>query len=797
MASSVPLDAAIPCPVCNAKEVTVTHSQPLEVQNLNITLPSTGETISFQTATETFIREHYPDLNTTTYRVPSAFFYDHKGDLDLQTNEDILNVTDHSRSRGSAKRSPKEVVKDRFQKDAVEKVVRRFHTWGAGRGEGMLILSEYKIQDYLRLATRAAQAGRKNREKLVGDHDVMVIHFQSGVVVFVQVKSVQETSAWKTIRGKLKNAWEQTIKDEAAFRELNADIGDITSKVPVLRLVALPELSSTHLTSMAVCDLHTARVLTKEILGSASAFDTWLSEHLSFAKQQIGEPGFSLEEYTQLCGRYVGLASVVRIRTLTDAVKKASAKTGKILLTPDQREIITTGNRRQIIMGEYGTGKSLVLAKMAERIVGEDKRGCTGGEPEQMVFIVSCTGVSHTRTMGRLRQSPCHLVAHLRSLISDQSSSLKVMSVADLFLYCFPECDPYLQRLDPAEMAQLTRKVMSLHPTVPIHILWDEVPFVPKWDWTPLKDLGEEHPETFIWLTIATGTYISMDSGNPTFRVSERLPGNFTVSLLTRCMRMTRNGFNFYRALQDYLGDKGCSSTTSGNAVPGCIPLWYPMEDCVCKTTDPLKCTCIEARLTRTLKRVWGHLKDINPSQVSIVVRDSKDQIDKFLFTNVKKACECLNIPSEQCSPSNHSTPELKKEDSPTPKCQIVDIFSYKGCESPVVIFVTSYGWPLVWDHHGGRHGWDDISPQISRALGQIILISWPNKEMDHFSRDAVLNMISSYSDFPLPVGDEEAEFLKTMIGKFEEVLTLYSRDDHTNYLDILAEKGVLMKCWS
>ncbi|XP_038047515.1 uncharacterized protein LOC119721510 [Patiria miniata] len=653
MASSPEPDSPIPCPVCHAKEIKVSHLDPLEVQDLTITLPSTGEAISFKTATETFMQQHYPDLQKTSYRVPAAFFYDHKGDLDLETNEDILTSRDCLRARGSAARSPTEVVIDRFQKDAVEKVVRRLHAWSAGRGEGMMILSEYKMQDYLRVATKSAKS--KKRKKLVGDHDVMVIHYESGVVVFVQVKSVRETSAWKTIRGKLKNAWEQAIKDEGAFRELNADMGDSISKVHVLRLVALPELSSSHLTSMGVCDSHRGSVLTKEILQSASVFDNWIIEHLIRIKQQKDSTGFSLGTYTELCGRYVGLASVVRIRTLPDAVKKASAKTGKILLTPEQKEIIAVGSKRQIIMGEFGTGKSLVLAKMAEKIVGVQEGDCVDEEPKKnTVFIVSCTGVSHTRTMGRLRRSPCHLVAHLRNLIYDQSSSLKIMSVGGLFLYCYPELDPYHQRLDPTKMSELTRKIMSMHPEMQIHIMWDEVPFIPKWNWNPLKDLAEEHPETFIWVTIATGTYITMDSGSPTACVSQKIPSNFAVSHLKRCMRMTRNGFNFYRALQEHLGDKGCSSTISGNAVHGGIPLWYSMPDCVCNTSEPLDCTCIQTRLTNTLERVWGLLKDINPSQVSIVVRDSEYQIDKFLFANVKQACRSLDIPEEQSPSTDH-----------------------------------------------------------------------------------------------------------------------------------------------
>lgn len=793
--ASIETDNAIPCPACFAGEISVPPLEPLETQDLHITLPSKGETISFTAATKTFIEEHYPHLNRTTYRVPAAFFYDHKGDLDLKTNDEIRGDDKFSQGRGSTKKSSSEVIIDRFQKDAVEKVVRRFYTWGASRGKGMMILSEYKIQDYLRAVK--AGTGCKKRKKLVGDHDVMVLHFGKGVV-FVQVKSVQATRAWKTIRGQLRSAFQQVIKDEGVFRELNADLGSFISAVPVLQFVALPELSFEHLRCMGVCEEHGSRVLTKEILESPSEFDEYFSKHLRLFGQKESE-SFTTAKFTELCGRYVGLASVVRIRTLSDAVKKTSAKVGKILLTPEQSVMIKAGTRRQIILGEYGTGKSLVLVQMAEKILAREN-GCLDAR-ENIVFVVSCTGVSHTRTMGRLRRSPNHLVAHLGKLVAETSSAIKIMSIADLFHYCFPDSDPYSRCLNPATMAELTRKIKAMHPNAHIHIFWDEAPFVPKWEWSPLKELGDEHPDTFIWVTIATGTYITMDPGDPTSSVARRIPQNFAISQLTRSMRMTRNGFKFYRALQEYLGDKGCCSTESGNAIDGGIPMWYPMPDCFCETSDPVNCTCIQSRLSHTLENVWRLLKDIDPSQVSIVLRDSKRQVDRFLFRVVIEACRSLNIPVSY-SPSfdgqdddrDHSTSETSDQAS-EPRCQIVDIFSYKGCESPVVISVTPYGWPLVLEHHSGRHGWDDISPQISRALGQIFLITWPRREMDHFSRDAVLNMISTYSAFTAPENEEEAEFLEKMKEKLYDVLDMYSREDHPDFLAYLVEKDVLVKC--
>ncbi|XP_071809941.1 uncharacterized protein [Asterias amurensis] len=697
------------CPACFAKDPVVKHLDPLDTKELRITLHSSGETISFEDATKTYLQDHYPNLSCTTYRAPALHFYHTTGNLDLKTNDEV---------------SEKEVAY-RLQKDAVEKVVKCFYSWGCGHGEGMLVLSEYEMQDYLRCAVKT---GSKKRKTIDGDHDVMVIKLNTGVT-FVQVKAVQATSAWKTKRGQTKKAFEQVAKDEKAFHEMNADL-DFISTVPVVGYVALPNLTRDHLSDMSMCDTHKRQVLTSEDLESTTEFNK------SVGKRFKVEESFGSENYNDLCGRYVGLASTVNILTLPDAIKKTSAKVRNLLLTPEQIKIIADGNRRQFIFGDYGTGKSLVLAQMAQKIAKSEE----SEEGSGIVYVVSCTSINLSNRFDEeksnkgcgLLRSPSLLVSQYRKLFSEPlSPSIKIMSIADLYRDCFPTTrysyptsnhNPYCQSFDPKLLAELTRRVMSEHPNA--HIMWDEVPFDPRgWDWTQLESNIKSCTKNFVWVSIATDSYAEILSSS-TSVVSRKHPSSFKVASLTICKRMTRNSFRFYKALKPPCKNKFFLST-SGNAVDGCVPQWYPVQNCFCGTTDPLSCTCIQTRFTHTLKHIWERLPEIDPSSVSFVVGDYGVNTNRFIKDVVERACKALQVPVE-VTPSSDDDKRSEVVASGS-KCRIVNIISYRGCESPVVIMVIVRKLPHSDTSPMMFYIEPSLYSMISRALGQIIIITLPH----------------------------------------------------------------------
>ncbi|XP_033648130.1 uncharacterized protein LOC117307476 [Asterias rubens] len=798
MASNIEPVQSVRCPACFAKDPVVRKLDPLDTQDLSIT--SSGKTILFKDATKIYLQDHYPNLSCTTYRVPAALFYNDDGNLDLATDEELFS---NPNLFGKVKKTtPAKEVARRFQKDAVEKVVKCFHAWGCEHGGGMMVLSEYDMGRYL----KAVKTGSKKWETIDGEHDVMVINLNHGVT-FVQVKSVKTTSTDKTMWRQTQSAFKQVTKDEKAFREMNADL-DFISTVPVVGFVALPNLTRDHLSKMVMCDAHKRQVLTSEDLESPTEFNESVGKRL-----QAGE-NLGLENYKELCGRYVGLASIVKIRTLPDAIKLTSAKVGKIRLTPEQNEIIKVGNRKQVIFGDYGTGKSLVLAKMAEKIAkSEEGRG--------IIYVVSCTSINLSSRFDEetthagcgLLCSPSLLVSQYRKFFSEpMSPSIKIMSLADLYCDCFPitiynyptsNRNPFYQSFEPKLLAELTRRVMSKHPNA--HIMWDEVPFtLGGLDWSHLESKTKSCIKNFVWVSIATESYAEFFlSTNSKNLVLSRLPPSFQVACLTSCKRMARNNFRLYTALKPPCKNKFFLST-SGNAVDGGVPQWYPVHNCFCGTTDPLKCTCIQTRFTHTLKHMWERLPEIDPSSVSFVLGDYGVKTNRFLMDVVSKACKTLEIPSTCPSPVSPVrpvspvSPEGKtllvwRDLDPRPlmqetsevvasgsKCRIVDIVSYRGCESPVVIMVIVRKLPHGWrERRMMIYAQSSLCSMISRALGQIFIITLPH-----------------YLLFPPP--RESLSYTNNNNKKNNKTFVKHDNNDEDRcYPDLedLVEKKYLVKC--
>ncbi|KAJ8042781.1 hypothetical protein HOLleu_09637 [Holothuria leucospilota] len=785
-----PTSLEVRCPACGVVPKSCRYPVVEPSPDTVVKSPRSNEEMSFHEATIEYIRHYFPNLQHSTNRVPAALFYDTRGDLDLLTDEDIKSQNlepDKDLLKGSTKKCVGELLVDRFQKDAVETIVSSLYAWGSARNEPMFILSEYKFANYCKYLN----VWKSN--KVTGEHDVLIFHRKIGVIL-IEVKSVPTSAAWRTKRKNLKGAYEQLLRNEIAFREMNSKL-DYVAKLPVLHLIALPNLEDSDLTGMNVCSAHRACVINRSTLTSADGVDNVFTSFFleSFSKC---DPVLSAEQFEELCARYAGLASVVHVRTLGEAVKKTSVKMGKIFLNPEQLALLARPIPRHLVLtGEYGTGKSLVLKVLAEKLVEEEKP-C-------LVFIVSCTNTSHTRTMGRFRKSENHLVDHIKFLLraSNGNENISIWDVSDLVRYCFPEQDPFQKRLSPSLIVDIAKSLLAKHEIETIALLFDEVPFVPKWDWTPVEKLCESNSTIYLWVSIATGTYAVKEGRNPIQVVTEKVPCGFQVFHLSRCMRMTRNGLRFYKALQEYLGDMAHLYVEYGNAVDGPIPRWYELPKCSCGSTNPFTCLCVQDRMVRTIQTVWAQLVGVEPSKVTFVVRDSVRTTDQFLSSLLVKSCDLLNIRmtshlTSSTEKDNASLPFTSKRTSSKEQfCNLVDIFSFKGCESPVVIFITPFGWPLVWEHHNGRHGWDDISPQISRALGQIILITWPKEEMDYFSLEAVKGTIESYSNLPTTTcNNDESEFIEVMKSQLKMVTETYQGQEKESFLTHLVRQNVLVK---
>ncbi|XP_071848161.1 uncharacterized protein [Apostichopus japonicus] len=782
----------IKCPACGVVP-KVRNFPPVEIsKDMKIKSPLTNEMMSFDDAIIDYTNHYFPSLHQSTYRVPAALFYETKGDLDLWTNSDLVSNRDPvSLPKGATKKSPTEVVADRFQKDAVETIVSAFYSWGIRTKQVMFILSEYKFSNYCKLSKAVKQV------KLSGEHDVLIFHRKLGFIL-IEVKSVSMDRAFKTKRGNMKSAWEQVLRNEIAIRDMNKGLGFVAD-IPAHYFIAFPNLAMEDFQAINVCDYHMKHVFHRDNIVSAERVNEMLSSYFGDAlSRNDSNHAFTSEQYEQLCARYAGFASVVHVRTIADAVHKTNAKMNKIFLNPEQLALLTMPNSRKLILtGEYGTGKSLVLMMLAEQLCEID--------PRYLVFVVSCTNVSHTRTMGRLLRSKNHLVEQLQlHLLKEDADakSIRVWSICDLVGLCFPNKDSFSQRLSPSLICDIASSLTAMYPDRQVALLLDEVPFVPSWDWNPFENFCRSNVDFYLWMTIATGTYAIRDGANPLTVVTSNSPRDVPVVHLKRCMRMTRNGLRFYKALQEHLGDKAHLFMEFGNAIDGPMSRWYELPTCHCRNgDDPFVCSCIDYRMDQTIRAVWDQLVDVKPNHVTFVVQDSVRDTDQFLSSLLVRSCKRSKIPLRSFLPTAVTTDQSSSDTndllSSENECsKLVDIFSFKGCESPVVIFVNPFGWPLVWEHNQGRHGWDDISPQISRALGQIILITWPKDEMDYFSLQGAKGTMEAYA--AVHNYDEkdanEQEFERAMESNLKRVIETYQQQDKRLYLNVLVERGVLVK---
>ncbi|XP_033100381.1 uncharacterized protein LOC117103874 [Anneissia japonica] len=787
----------IKCPACGVVPKAC-HFPPVQVSvDMKIKSPLTNEMMSLDDAIIEYINHYFPSLQHLTYRVPAALFYEARGDLDLWTNSDLVSNTElSSSSKGAIKISPLKVVDSRFQKDAVEAIVSILYSWGIQNKQVMFILSEYKFSDYCKL-TKAVKP-----TKLTGEHDIVIFHRRLGILL-IEVKSVSSDKAFKTKRSKIKGAWEQVLRNEIAFRDMNSGLGFVRD-IPFYYFIAFPNLTSRDLQAVKVCDDHKKHILYKDNIVSVENVNAVLGSYFGDSLlQNDSNDAMTSMQYEQLCARYAGFASVVHVRTIVDAVSKINSKMNianmsnekmeKIFLNPEQLALIKMQHLRKIILtGEYGTGKSIVLKMLADKLCENNSN--------YLIFIVSCTNVSHTRTMGRLRKSKNHLVEHIRHLTKNaDTENILIWSISDLVGHCFPTKDVFSQRLSPRLICDIANYLIDKYPDRQVALLLDEVPFVPSWNWSILETFCLRNAELYLWMTIATGTYAIRDDTDPLSVVKSNSPRGFPVLHLKRCMRMTRNSLRFYKALQEHLGDKAHLFMEYGNAIEGPIPLWYELPYCKCKSSNPFACTCIDSRMDQTIHAVFNQLVDVKPNHVTFVIRDSVQDTDQFLSSLLVRSCKRINIPLRsflQTSVANQSSAnadDLLSYEHDCPK--LVDIFSFKGCESPVVIFITPFGWPLVWEHNQDRHGWDDISQQISRALGQIILITWPKNEMDYFSLQAIKVTMESYSQKRYDESDtHEKEIEKAMESNFQKVIETYEQKDREVYLNSLVERGVLVK---
>lgn len=685
------------------------------------------------------------------------------------------------------------LLEDRVQKDAVEKVAHIFYVNGKKLMSPMFVISEFKFSNFLHNVALDKE-NKKDVNVFQGDHDVLVISFKMGIV-FIQVKSISTghtLASWNQV----KDGFKQILKDKIAMRAMNRDLPFI-NEIPIAGFVAVPNVTDEQLTEMNFCEDHRKLLLTKSDL-CEETFELWLASTFSSCKHG-NENVFSFDDYTKLCSRYVGLASVVKLRTLSDAISKLGGRVSRGILNPDQNFCLKHGAQKNILLGDFGTGKSLLLMKKAEEIAKNGGR----------VYVISFSVVSDGS--GKVHDECDNLVPFLRRMLTCEEyikKNIVVNSFLDV-LYdvgknkClnFPEIPlKFPFQLTPDVLCDLMKDIAK---DGEIHFFFDELPLsigLCEGGWTEFESFCEEHESMFVWISFATCSF-SLKIGEDFCSLEDYgvLPGeSFERTHLKRCMRTTRNGFKLIQAVRKFKGDGLGNITIHGNVVDGPRPLWLEMSSCSCGDQFKLyECRCVGTRRMKSaLSTNLRKIKDVNLNDITILLHDTSSKMTHFLADAVQDACKALSI-HYKCKVSSLSdarrreAEELTNEDSSDKGAlTLVDIWSYKGNECKVVIFVDPYNGPVVWKVNSIWHGWVDISVAACRSLAQLIFITWPSEEQYLFLQDFKERM-----DKAVVLAEDE------MTGQFCSGALKAIIDgrrghpwEHKNFMDFLVAENVIDK---
>lgn len=575
------------------------------------------------------------------------------------------------------------------------------------------------------------------------------------------------------------------------MKSMNADLHFLTS-LPMKGFVGVPNLTNEQLSDINICTDHREIVLTASNLRK-ECFNELLCK--LFSQKVESDYLLDIKEYKLLVSRYVGLASIVKMRTASDAVTSVGGKVLRGILNPDQVTCLQKRAKRNIILGDFGTGKSLVLMKKAEEVA---KTG-------EKVYLISFSSVFDYNAKVTNRDSD-NLVSQLKQMdisTSTGKNNVIIHSFVD-HLKHIGKCKSlrYPQEkfkkeftLTPNIICDVIEESVEQHGRV--HYFFDELPIGAMcgrgWERFDSVCVGREN--MFVWIVISsTSVHPSKGKDFSAYDKSGDLPGRayFQRSYLTRWMRTTKSVYKLIQGIREFKDDSVGNLVSHGNILHGPRPWWLEMGSCLCNNVKtPFDCKCVgPIRLKIALEKIFEKLKGISKNEITVLVRDVSPSMIIFLTSVVEDACKASSISyrvrARELERKHYWTKGSKSF------ITVGDVWSHKGNESKVVIFIDPYGGPIAWKVQPPYwQPWLDITVAASRSLAHFIFVTWPPEE----KRDFEVELSNSYAclaDYP----DKGFEFASPFLRQLASEL-LNERPDHFwkgSFIEYLLEKKLIEK---
>ncbi|KAJ8032573.1 hypothetical protein HOLleu_26132 [Holothuria leucospilota] len=615
---------------------------------------------------------------------------------------------------------------------AVGKVIEAFQRCGRSKGLLMFILSNFKYNRYLSTAER-----KTGTVTMVdGDYDILIVCKQFGIL-FVQVKGCDTDTSNKTKKDALRKAFDQLIRDQMVFLESNRDLNFINHQFPTWGLVAMPFIESQALEELPLCNAHKKLVLTKESLESNTLGQVQLNEKGSFQ---------TVEDFQALCARYVCLSGP--IQSLPKAITRASGTFKKLVLTPEQHTILKNKNQFQVIKGDFGTGKTLLLCYKARETLAEigDKT---------VVFVVCADLDKYSMLHIKIGDSP--LIKFIEHFLKNKgetigNSKFEVFTLGNLYQQRNEHKSD--KRIEVTEGLFLSLIEMKMSPNVNLFI--DELPLqlFEKCE-NNLISLARSNNANLVWAAIAAqssyGNVMQTQSSN-TDSIRERFP----CEGLSYNMRNSQSILKLMKYISKYTNENCDIESNSGTAVEGPIPLLVHMEKCSCpdkaQKERSIFCSCLEKRIAKVLEYVLNKLKiSVNDKdQIIYVVQHIYNDgfgssILQKLMSTFQHVFTALGLDPSKFQWLTLANKSDQHYDYPYNHnaIKMVDWGTFIGCESTVVV---NFDFFAMWQWLPENKVGNGSIMTLSRCTTQYVHIVLPGDEPQTFIEQHI-DMYKSYVD--------------------------------------------------
>lgn len=771
------------CPLLWAKRPPPDYcSTPLSFKDFMIKPIGGAKPVTFEKGSKSYLTSFFPE--DTTYRVPFGKKNKEKqggkrkkekqDGKKKQEKQDVKNDPDNRQlchipdeNLALDKQKYKAELSDRKGRKANEKVASCLEKWGLQNRKSMMILTDLKVPDQNLNCP-------KDIVSTNGDFDVLVLCKE--FILLCQVKGVDQDSANGTKKNKLRESWEQSIRDIQRFGEITRDISFV-SKVPIYTAIAVPNLSKSSLEELGVCRYHSQFTLTETEMASFCKFEVWMSQILSLPQNKRDvTASYSPEEYDAIRARFVGIMCKVRINSeqsivcdtdrLINPVKYTRGQKLHLIMTPEQKDVVEDESRLKIIQGNFGTGKSLVLIAKVQKLQQNSEKLCCP-------LLISCADIGSDGNC--YHRTKFQATKHLRYLtdMSEDKSDTRICSMSDLIKDYFVDQGGNLDNLGIRtevtsefflKIIKWKREKISLEnvKTSVVHFFLDEIPayFFDKCE-DALRQFPSEFPLSYLWIVVAVHSSKPTQKIHADYAISiENLceEAGFTYVHLGTNMRLPENVFSLVEFIQNYEYDgviENVPSFKSGHDILGPKPLFFEVPDCSCKWSKngadaPLTCNCSERRLRCTLEQVMKkcHIGLDDKTDDKTNKTDDKttpqkrsnfkiliglllgSSLTKTLCALLKKACATLgiklnfNLVVTLDEISDDVTSDIT-DTSKKIEIDVLDQYTYVGCEDAVIIGLDPYG---LLQCGKGNH-WTHSLTLFTRTTALYIHVLWSPRE--------------------------------------------------------------------